>query len=184
MTHAIPVAAGRWKSEGEGGWSPTPDTRQALIDGLNHDLAGEYQAVLMYTHYAARVTGPTSRDLRALFRAAAADELGHAQFLADKVTALGGEPTTEPGLVPDAGRPRAMLEHARAAESRAIADYGVRARQAEAAGDIGLRVGLENQLADECRHKEELERFLVGWGDDGIDQSRSEDRRRDDGGHA
>src|SRR5438094_826935 len=35
--------------------------RQALIDGLNHDLAGEYQAILMYTHYSAKLTGPYRR---------------------------------------------------------------------------------------------------------------------------
>src|SRR6185295_3938795 len=95
-----------------------------LIDGLNHDLAGEYQAVLMYTHYSAKLTGPYRRELRALFQAGVADELGHAQFLAGKISALGGEPPTEPRPVPAADEPLAMLEHARAAEAQAIADYG------------------------------------------------------------
>jgi bacterioferritin len=36
-------------------------TKQALIDALNEDLAGEYQAVLMYVTYAAAVTGPHRR---------------------------------------------------------------------------------------------------------------------------
>jgi bacterioferritin len=36
---------------------------------------------------------------------------------------------------------------------------------AEAFGDIGLKVGLENQVADETRHKEEIERILTGWGE-------------------
>src|ERR1700737_1188519 len=76
--------------------------RQILIEGLNHDLAGEYQAILMYTHYAAKLTGPYRRELRALFQAEIGDEQGHAQFLADKVAALGGEPTTEPRPVPHA----------------------------------------------------------------------------------
>src|ERR1700734_3535968 len=74
--------------------------RETLLEGLNHDLAGEYQAILMYTHYAAKLTGPYRRELRALFQAEIADEQGHAQFLADKVAALGGEPTTEPRPVP------------------------------------------------------------------------------------
>jgi bacterioferritin len=64
--------------------------RQALIAGLNHDLAGEYQAILMYIHYSARLTGPFRRELRALFQAEVADEQGHAQFLSDKIAALGG----------------------------------------------------------------------------------------------
>src|SRR4026209_2308651 len=64
--------------------------RKALLDGLNQDLAGEYQALMMYVHYSAKVTGPYRRELRAMFQAEIADELGHAQFLADKIVALGG----------------------------------------------------------------------------------------------
>src|SRR5690349_21885711 len=94
-------------------------SRQTLIEGLNHDLAGEYQAILMYTHYSAKLTGPYRRELRALFQAEIGDEQGHAQFLADKISALGGEPTTKPREVPYANRPREMLESALAAERQA-----------------------------------------------------------------
>lgn len=143
---------------------PTTTTdQQALIDGLNHDLAGEYQAVVMYTHYSAKLTGPYRRELRALFQAEIPDEQGHAQFLAEKIASLGGEPTTSPRPVPRADQPLEMLEQALAAEKLAIADYCERIGQAEAAGDIGLKINLENQVADETRHKEEIERILAGW---------------------
>ena len=137
--------------------------RAALIEGLNHDLAGEYQAILMYTHYSAKLTGPYRRELRALFQAEIGDEQGHAQFLADKIAALGGEPTTEPRPVPRADQPREMLERALVAEEQAIADYNTRLHQAEDFADFGLKVVLENQVADETRHKEELERIIAGW---------------------
>jgi bacterioferritin len=137
--------------------------REALIGGLNHDLAGEYQAIVMYTHYSAKLTGPYRGQLRAFFQAGIADEQGHAQFLADKIAALGGEPTTEARQVPNAEQPREMLERALAAEEKAIKAYHRRARQAEAFGDFGLKVVLENHVADETRHKEELERIIVGW---------------------
>lgn len=137
--------------------------QQTLIDGLNHDLAGEYQAIVMYTHYSAKLTGPYRRELRALFQAEIPDELGHAQFLAEKIASLGGEPTTMPRAVPDADEPREMLEYALTAEKQAISDYTERISQAEAFRDIGLKVNLESQLADETRHREELERILVGW---------------------
>ena len=114
--------------------------RQALIDGLNHDLAGEYQAILMYIHYSAKLTGPFRRELRALFQAEVPDEQVHAQFLSDKIAALGGEPTTQPRPVPSANQPHEMLGQALAAEIQAIADYTVRIQQAEAFGDIGLKV--------------------------------------------
>src|SRR4051794_19625213 len=112
----------RTKAETGKGDTPaaTAVDRQALLGGLNHDLAGEYQAILMYTHYSAKLTGPYRRELRALFQAEIADEQGHAQFLADKVAALGGEPTTEPRPVPHAEQPREMLGHALAAEKVSV----------------------------------------------------------------
>lgn len=137
--------------------------RNTLVLGLNHDLAGEYQAILMYTHYAAKLTGPYRKELRALFQAEIADEQGHAQFLADKIAVLGGQPTTQPRPVIDAGDPRDMLQNALKAEIQAINDYRERIEQADSFGDIGLRVDLESQIADETRHKEELERILSGW---------------------
>jgi bacterioferritin len=42
---------------------PSAANRRTLIDGLNHDLAGEYQAIVMYTHYSAKLTGPYRREL-------------------------------------------------------------------------------------------------------------------------
>ena len=146
--------------------------RQALIDGLNHDLAGEYQAVLMYIHYSAKLTGPYRGELRALFQAEIADEQRHAQFLSDKVAALGGEPTTRPRSVPVADQPRDMLVQALTAEKQAIADYNARILQAQACEDFGLKVILENQVADETRHKEELERILAGWTDARLERTR------------
>lgn len=161
---------------------PKAGDRQALIASLNGDLAGEYQAILMYTHYSAKLTGPYRRELRALFQAEIADEQTHAQFLADKVTSLGGEPTTSPRPVPPGDRPRQMLEQALAAEERAVADYAERARQAEAFGDVGLKVALENLVADESRHLEEIQQILAGWDDVNLERARNEDRWQDDGG--
>jgi bacterioferritin len=134
-----------------------------LLAGLNHDLAGEFQAILMYTLYAAKLTGPYRKELRALFQAEVADEQRHAQFLADKIATLGGEPTSVPLPVAAANDPRSMLENALKAETETIANYDERVQQAEAFGDIGLKVALENQISDETRHKEELERILAGW---------------------
>jgi bacterioferritin len=139
--------------------------RTALIEGLNGDLAGELQAIVMYLQYSAKLTGPYRRELRALFQSEIADELGHAQFLADKIASLGGEPTVEPRPVPDADEPKEMLENALAAEKQAIDDYDQRILQAEAFGDIGLKVTLENQVADETRYRKEFDRVLAGWGE-------------------
>ena len=162
----MPVATptkGETNTRVAGSDKPAAVDRQALIAGLNHDLAGEYQAIVMYIQYSAKLTGPYRRELRALFQAEIADEQGHAQFLADKIAPLGGEPTTEPRAVSRADQPREMLEQALAAEKQAIADYIERIGQAEGFGDFGLKVEQEKQVADETRHKEELERIIAGW---------------------
>jgi bacterioferritin len=172
------------ETEGVNGDKPAATTgdRQALIDGLNHDLAGEYQAMLMYIHYSAKLTGPFRRELRALFQAEVADEQGHAQFLSDKIAALGGEPTTEPRPVRHVNQPRQMLDCALSAEAQAIADYTTRIGQAQACGELGLKVELENQLADETRHKEEIERILEGWYEVQPERDLTENRLQDIGG--
>lgn len=161
---------------------PAVSDREILVEGLNHDLAGEYQAILMYIHYSAKLTGPYRRELRALFQAEVSDEQGHAQYLSDKIVALGGEPTTTPRPVPPADQPRQMLECALSAEIQAIEGYTTRLRQAEKCGEIGLKVELESQLADETRHKEEIERIMAGWCQVEPKRLRQEDRWQDDGG--
>jgi len=82
--------------------------------------------------------------------------------------------------VPHVSQPRQMLDCALAAEKQAIADYTTRIGQAEACGELGLKVALENQLADETRHKEEIERIIEGWYE--VDKTRNPDPLRDIGG--
>ncbi len=137
--------------------------KQALIDGLNEDLAGELSAVIQYITYAAKATGPYRPQLAAFFLAEVVDEQQHAQFLANKIVALGGEPTTVPRPVPEASTNRKMLEAVLEAERKATADYTLRAQQAEAFGDKGLAVQLEDMVRDESGHFEETERILQGW---------------------
>jgi bacterioferritin len=137
--------------------------RETLIDHLNEDLAGELGAVVQYITYAAKVSGPFRPQLAAFFLAEVADEQLHAQFLANKVVALGGEPTTEIRPVPPATTNREMLEQVLAAERQAIADYTAHAEAVEAFGDKGLVVQLEDMVRDESGHAEETERILRDW---------------------
>lgn len=142
---------------------PEEVTKGTLIAKLNEDLAGELQAVIQYATYAAQVTGPYRPQLAAFFQQEIADELGHAQFLANKVVALGGKPTTVPRAVPEADSNREMLQRVLEAEEQAIQDYSERASQAEAFGDKGLQVRLEDIVADETEHYEETQRILREW---------------------
>lgn len=137
--------------------------KKTMIDHLNQDLAGEYGAILQYLSYAAKASGPFRPQLAQFFLAEVADEQLHAQFLANKIVALGGEPTTTPRPVPAAHTNREMLEAVLAAERRATADYTQRALEAEALGDKGLMVQLEDMVRDESGHSEETERILQDW---------------------
>lgn len=137
--------------------------KQAMIEHLNDDLEGEFSAIIQYLAYAAKATGPYRPELAAFFLAEVADEQLHAQFLANKVVALGGEPTTEARPVPPAMTNREMLEAVLAAELQAGKDYTQRAKEAEEFGDKGLVVQLEDMVRDETGHSEETERMLRDW---------------------
>ncbi len=137
--------------------------KQQLIAGLNEDLAGELGAIIQYITYAAKATGPYRPQLAQFFLTEVADEQLHAQFLANKIVALGGEPVTQAREVPPATTNREMLEAVLTAERQAVADYTQRARDAEAFGDKGLAVQLEDMIRDESGHSEETERILRDW---------------------
>ena len=138
-------------------------TKKQLIKNLNEDLAGELGAIIQYITYAAKATGPYRPQLSAFFLAEVVDEQGHAQFLANKIVALGGEPATTPRPVPPAKTNREMLEAVLAAERQATKDYTQRAKEADELGDKGLAVQLEDMVRDESGHSEETERILRDW---------------------
>ena len=138
------------------------DVRE-LIEGMNEDLAAEYQAVVMYRTYASLVTGPWRQELRAFFEGEIPDELGHAAFLADKIVSLGGVPTTDVQPVPIPRTNREMLEIALQAEVDTIERYTKRIQQAEELGEISVKVQLENLIVDESQHRDDIRRMLMDW---------------------
>ena len=137
--------------------------KQTLINHLNDDLAGELGAIIQYITYAAKATGPYRPQLSQFFLQEVADEQLHAQFLANKIVALGGEPATQPRPVPVAHSNHEMLEAVLTAERQATSDYTQRAKEAEEYGDKGLMVQLEDMVRDESGHSEETERILRDW---------------------
>ncbi|MBK9054316.1 MAG: ferritin-like domain-containing protein [Chloroflexi bacterium] len=137
--------------------------KQTLINHLNEDLAGELSAIIQYLTYAAKATGPYRPQLAQFFLAEVADEQLHAQFLANKIVAMGGEPTTHPRPVAEAHTNREMLQAILVAERKATSDYTQRAKEADEMGDKGLAVQLEDMVRDESGHSEETERMLRDW---------------------
>ena len=138
-------------------------SREQLIALLNEDLAREYQAVITYRTYASAVPGRFRQELREFFTAEIADELGHAQILADKIVAMGGQPTTVPAAVKYTEDPQQMLRNALEDEEETVDRYVQRREQSEEAGEFGLAVQFDDLIADETSHRDELRLMLRRW---------------------
>jgi len=139
-------------------------TMKELIAGLNDDLAGEYNAIISYLQYSAKVNGPYRPQLVQFLQQEIPDEQMHAQYLADKIASLGGDPTVTPRPVKTSDDTRQMLEYIYEAEAETVENYRQRIDQADELGEVGLKVQLEDMLNDETTHRDEVKKILDGWG--------------------
>ncbi|HVR98270.1 MAG TPA: ferritin-like domain-containing protein [Thermoanaerobaculia bacterium] len=138
-------------------------TQEQFLEALNVDLAHEYAAVITYRTYASQVQGQWRMELRQFFEAEIPDELGHAQILADKIVALGGNPTRTAAPVKEGRDAREMLRNALADEIETIERYVKRRRQAEQLGHYGLAVEFDDLIRDESTHRDEIQLILKRW---------------------
>jgi len=134
-------------------------TREDLINGLNEDLNLELETLLRSVYHAAAGRGMLGHELRELLKKDLPGELEHATFLADKIVALGGEVHIRPAMPAEFGAARELLQQNIAAERKIIGNYARRIDQAAEFGDKGLAIRLENMLAAETDHLEQLERL-------------------------
>ena len=98
--------------------------------------------------------------LKPFFQEESTDEIGHALYLSEKIKTLGGTPTTTPAKVKQLTDVKEMLEEALQNEKDTIERYEERKKQAEELGYTELVVTLEDFIADETGHKEEMQRLL------------------------
>ena len=133
--------------------------KQALIQGLNEDLNMELEVVLRMIYHSATATGLLGHELRESLKEDLTTEVGHAMFLADKIVALGGEPTINPKLPTKFKSAKEMLQDNVVAEHNVITSYTRHIQMAEELGEKGLVIRLEDILAEETEHAEELERL-------------------------
>ena len=137
--------------------------KEQLVELLNGDLSREYQAIITYIQYAASVTGPYRQELKQFFLSEVPDETMHAQYLADKIAAMGGVPSVTPEAVPQETKVKKMLENIVEAERMARNNYSIRAKQADELGEVGLANHLEDMADDESNHLDETLKILSGW---------------------
>src|ERR671919_2773465 len=134
-------------------------TREELINGLNEDLNLELETLIRSVYHAAVGRGMLGHELRELLKKEMPSELEHAVFLADKIVALGGEVRIRPAGPPELGAARELLQENSAGERKIIGNYSKRIEQASELGDKGLMIRLEDMLASETDHLEQLERL-------------------------
>src|SRR5476651_1728002 len=131
-------------------------TRDQLIDCLNEDLAGEYQAIIAYTVYSQMLKGAAYTDIARELELHAREELQHAIKIAKQIDYLGGMPGVTPKLVKTSHDTVTMLRADLANERETVGRYRTRIRQAEAMGEFGLSETLRVIIVQEQEHEIDL----------------------------
>ena len=135
-------------------------TRGQMIELLNEDLAGEYQAIIAYTVYSQVLKGAAYTDIARELETHAGEELAHAIKIAKQIDYLGGMPGVTPKPVKTSTDPVAMLRADLENERVTVGRYRERIRQAEAMGEFALSETLRAIIVQEQEHEIDLSAAL------------------------
>ena len=135
-------------------------TREKMIQLLNEDLAGEYQAIIAYTVYSQVLKGAAYTDIARELEAHAGEELGHAIKIAKQIDYLVGMPAVVPKPVKTSSDPVTMLRADLENERETVGRYRERIRQAEAMGEFALSETLRSIIVQEQEHEIDLSAAL------------------------
>lgn len=129
-----------------------------LAEYLNKALSLELTGVLQYSQHSYLVTGTDREVYREFFRGQAEEAIEHANFLGDKIVALGGIPTVEPAMIRQSTELKEMLEQDLELEREAYDAY-LKAWEISGEEDMATKFWLEEHIAEEKLHIEELEKL-------------------------
>lgn len=141
--------------------------RKGLIKLLNDSLATELVCILRYKRHHFTAHGLASPRIAEEFAVHATEEMTHADRLARRIVQLGGQPDFSPDSLTqrshasydDGLELKAMIQANLVAERVAVEGYGQLVRLV-GERDPTTRRMLEDILADEQRHAEELQGWL------------------------
>lgn len=131
-------------------------TREQMVEYLNEDLAGEYQAIIAYTIYSQTLKGAAYTDIARELETHAAEELQHALKIARQIDYLGGTPCTTPKPVKVSDNAQTMLRADLENEQQTVKRYRLRIQQAEAMGEYALSETLRTIIVQEQEHEIDL----------------------------
>src|ERR1700733_3983792 len=135
-------------------------TREQMIELLNEDLAGEYQAIIAYTVYSQVLKGAAYTDIARQLEVHAGQELAHAIKIAKQIDYLGGMPCVTPKPVKTSNNPVEMLRADLENERVTVGRYRERSRQVEAMGEFALSATLRDIIVQEQDHEIDLSAAL------------------------
>jgi bacterioferritin len=127
-------------------------TREELIQGLNEDLAREYQAIIAYVVYSQVLKGAQYMFIAEHLKMHASQELQHAIMVAKQIDYLGGMPTVTPQPVKVSDDPQVMLRADLDNERETIRQYRRRVLQSESLGEFAMSETLREILKQEQDH--------------------------------
>lgn len=133
---------------------------QDITRKLNDQLNREVTTFLRYMLQAAAIKGAQHETVRDMYLKEVNDEVGHAQYLANQIAALGELPKLAPDLTPPPTTVEEMLRHDIKEEETDVRNYVQLAEMAEKEGLIALKLQMEEQAADEDNHALEMRRLL------------------------
>jgi bacterioferritin len=131
-------------------------TRERMIELLNEDLAGEYQAIIAYVVYSQVLKGAAYTDIARELEVHAGEELQHAIAIARQIDYLGGMPAVTPKPVITSTDAVTMLRADLENERETVGRYRERIRQAEEMGEYGLSATLRAIIVQEQEHEIDL----------------------------
>jgi bacterioferritin (cytochrome b1) len=100
---------------------PAPMDTSAVLDALNHALTLQMRSMLQFTAASGSMFGLEVQGMSAHLWEFAEAELADARLLVEKITALGGDPTTDVSPRWWSPDPYATVDHLIATEDEAIA---------------------------------------------------------------
>jgi bacterioferritin len=135
-------------------------SRERMVELLNEDLAGEYQAIIAYVVYSQVLKGAAYTDIARELEKHAAEELSHAIKISKQIDYFGGMPTVTPKPVKTSKDAVEMLRADLQNERETVGRYRERIRQAEAMGEFALSETLRAIIVQEQEHEIDLSTAL------------------------
>jgi bacterioferritin len=133
-----------------------PVTREALVQGLQEDIAREYQAIIQYVIFSQKLDGARYMEIAQILEGHAHEELDHAIAVAKQLDYFGAYPVHQPATVTVSDDNDLMLWADLDAEDVTIVEYRKRIRQAQALGEYALAETLQEIIKQEQDHQIEL----------------------------